>query len=178
MPSLPDRTPGVTRRDFFGSATAASFAAAVMALPARPAVARTESDGFTYEITRSEEAWRAQLSEQEYFVLRDGHTEVPHTSLNAFQMDDGHYTCKGCGLHNFDSKWKVAHFDIGWAFFTQAKPTTILTSIDEDFSGMNTDKAVIECHCRRCSSHIGHILTVKGKTLHCLNGIALVFHAA
>lgn len=166
----------LSRRKFLYSAGAAP--AAVLGGTTQPAFARSTSSGFSYEFTQSEDEWRAQLSEMEYFVLRDGNTEVPHSSLNTFQMDDGHYTCKGCGLENFDSKWKVAQFDIGWTFFSQARPTTVLTSIDESFSGMETENAVIECHCRRCASHLGHILTVKGKTLHCLNGIALVFHAA
>jgi peptide-methionine (R)-S-oxide reductase len=33
----------------------------------------------------------------------------------------------------------------------------------------------IEVHCRRCASHMGHILLVDGKLLHCINGTSLNF---
>lgn len=166
-----------TRRAFLTSASTLPVAA-ILAAPAIPASARTSNNDFTYEITRSDEEWRARLTEQEYAVLRLGRTEVPHTSLNAFQMAEGHYTCKGCDLVNFDSRWKVQHFDLGWAFFSQARPTTVLTSIDDAYGDMADESAAIECHCRRCASHLGHILTVKGTTLHCLNGTSLVFFEA
>ncbi len=34
---------------------------------------------------------------------------------------------------------------------------------------------LIEAHCRRCGSHLGHILNVQGDILHCINGTALTF---
>lgn len=146
---------------------------------AEPATAQ-EGSAFAFEVQRSEAEWRAMLDEQEYFVLREGGTEVPHSSLNAFETREGHYACKGCGLVNFDSRWKVPKFEIGWAFFSQARANTILTSIDESFGGMGGDaaEAAIECHCRRCGSHLGHILLVENAVLHCLNGSAFDFTPA
>jgi len=144
----------LTRRAFLSTASTLPVAT-ILAAPALPASARASNIDFTYEITRSDEAWRSRLTEQEYAVLRLGRTEVPHTSLNAFQMAEGHYSCKGCDLVNFDSQWKVPHFDIGWAFFSQARPTTVLTSIDDAYADMADDSAAIECHCRRCASHLG-----------------------
>jgi peptide-methionine (R)-S-oxide reductase len=42
--------------------------------------------------------------------------------------------------------------------------------------GMNLDiLATIEVHCRRCGSHMGHVLLVEGEILHCINGTSLVF---
>ena len=39
-------------------------------------------------------------------------------------------------------------------------------------------KVMIEAHCRRCGSHLGHILTVDGKLVHCINGASLAFTPA
>ncbi|MEM8822590.1 MAG: hypothetical protein AAGF30_03175 [Pseudomonadota bacterium] len=30
-------------------------------------------------------------------------------------------------------------------------------------------------HCRRCSCHLGHLLIVERRLLHCINGTALNF---
>ncbi|WP_292294965.1 peptide-methionine (R)-S-oxide reductase [Marivita sp.] len=167
------------RRGFLASSVTAPFLAIMAATP-RPAAARVGPTDFEYEITRTETEWRALLSKPEYFVLREGGTEVPHTSLNTFEMSEGEYRCKGCNLVNFDSKWKVPKFDIGWTFFSQARPTTVLTSIDEKGAAaeMADGDALIECHCRRCASHLGHILSIEDQTLFCLNGVALLFEAA
>jgi peptide-methionine (R)-S-oxide reductase len=166
-----------TRRRFL---QAGALAPAALTFGAAAPATAQQGPAFDYEVQRTEADWRAMLTEQEYFVLREGGTEVPHSSLNAFETREGHYACKGCGLVNFDSRWKVPKFEIGWAFFSQARPTTILTSIDESHGGMRGDgpEAAIECHCRRCGSHFGHILLVETAVLHCLNGSAFDFTPA
>lgn len=156
----------------------ASMAIGPKARAAEPAPA---SDAFTYEVTRTDDEWKARLNDLEYFVMRQGGTEPQQSSLLAFERREGSYRCKGCDLTAFDSNWKVPHFDIGWVFFQQARPDTILTGIDTNFGAMGEDgetvepSATIECHCRRCGSHMGHILNVRGEVLHCLNGASLVF---
>lgn len=57
----------------------------------------------------------------------------------------------------------------------------MLMGIDgEPPSGMADDKATatIEVHCRRCGSHMGHVLKVEGQVVHCINGKALDFDPA
>ena len=142
--------------------------------------AAPRGEEFAYEVTRTEAEWRAMLKDDEYFVLRDGGTEVPHTSLFAFESAAGTYTCKGCDLTLYDSEWKVPHPEIGWVFFSQSRENSVMMGVDIKSPyggnmGEPTENAVIEAHCRRCGSHFGHILTVKGKTLHCINGSALKF---
>jgi peptide-methionine (R)-S-oxide reductase len=173
MPSPHPTSP--TRRLFLASAGALPVAA--LASPQDGEAATTGGDDFKYSVTRSDAEWRARLTPLEYEIMREGRTEPRHTSLNAFEERPGTYHCKGCDLPSFDAEWKVSHFDIGWAFFSQARPNAILTGIDQNFSPMadSEPKATIECHCRRCGSHIGHILEVRDKVLHCLNGSALEF---
>lgn len=172
QPSLPHTS---SRRRFI--AGAAALPVATFATAQSAGSATTDSEDFTYAVTRSETDWRARLTPLEYEIMREGRTEPRHTSLYAFEERPGTYHCKGCDLPNFDAEWKVSHFDIGWVFFSQARPNAILTGIDQNFSPMadSEPRATIECHCRRCGSHIGHILDVRDKVLHCLNGSALVF---
>ena len=40
-------------------------------------------------------------------------------------------------------------------------------SIDEIKSAFDIN---IEVHCRRCASHMGHVLLVENHVLHCING--------
>ena len=173
MPQTNEHSP--TRRRILAGA-ALLPASLTLSAPAR--ASEPSSEAFTYEVIRTDAEWRDRLSELEYFVMRQGGTEPQHTSLLAFQKAPGTYACRGCDLTAFESDWKVPHPDIGWVFFSQARPDTILTGIDLNF-GMGDDsteqKATIECHCRRCGSHFGHILDVRGEVLHCLNGTSLVF---
>ena len=177
---MTEHTPkGMTRRKMLatGALLPTSLALGTTARAAEPA---PDSEAFVYEVIRSDGEWKARLNELEFQVMRQGGTEPPHSSLLAFEKREGTYRCKGCDLSSFDSKWKVPHFDIGWVFFSQARPDAILTGIDMNFGMMGGDdgkepSATIECHCRRCGSHIGHILDVRGEVLHCLNGASLVF---
>ena len=177
---MPDKSkPTHTRRALLAVAAAMPASLIFVGRSAAATQNATPPDDFKYEVVRTEAEWHARLSEQEYHILRQGGTEPRQSSLNAFEMRGGTYRCRGCDLTNFDSKWKVPHFDIGWAFFRQARPNTILTSIDETYDGANgKTQSVIECHCRRCGSHSGHILNVRGEVLHCLNGASLVFSEA
>lgn len=168
----------IARRTFLRASVAS---AAALGSIAGTAQAADDGDGFVYEIQRSEDDWRARLAPAEYKILREGDTELPKTSPLWDEARDGIYCCKGCDLTLYDSGWKEP-LDIGWAFFKQSRPDSILMGIDgsEPYGRMgmpdpNRPPALIEAHCRRCGSHLGHILTVKGKTLHCINGAALIF---
>lgn len=170
----------LSRRHLLSASTAALGATLTATIaPNGASAATSETDSFAYEVTRSEQEWRDMLTPAEYQILREGGTEPRQSSLNAFEVRDGVYHCRGCDLPAFTSDWKVAHYDIGWAFFRQAVPNSVLTAIDLNFDQMGDDnQGAIECHCRRCGSHIGHILHVRDEVLHCLNGASLVFKPA
>lgn len=176
---MPSFTP--TRR-----AVLAGSAAALGGITAGSAAraGQTQGDTFQYEVTRTEAEWRERLSDLEYAILRDGRTEGRRSS-EFWQSDaPGTYQCKGCDLTLYESDWKT-NLDIGWVFFHQSCENAILMSIDApsaDHEDMMADpsEAMIEAHCRRCGSHLGHILFVPPAetTLHCINGAALTFTAA
>lgn len=167
-----------TRRSFL-AATTALGAALPFAAAARAAV-QDAGGPFRFEIVRSEAEWRAMLSEQEYEILREKGTEWPGSSALWDDYSAGEFTCRGCDLHVYSSRHR-APIDKGWVFFYHAIPQSVLTGIDTASAysmSADDDRTLIEVHCRRCGSHMGHILRVDAEVVHCINGTSLVFHAA
>ncbi len=155
-----------SRRSFFAMGAAALSVAAL----SRPGTAEG-----TFEVTRTDEEWRAMLSDAQYEVMRNEGTERAGSSPLDKVYDDGTYHCRGCDLALYASETK---FDsgTGWPSFYQSLPDAIATKEDRSFFSTRT-----ECHCRRCGSHLGHIFDdgppPTGKR-HCLNGVSLVFKPA
>ena len=166
----------MNRRTFFSTTGAAALAIGATA-PAK-ASSSVASSSFTYEVTRTEEEWRAMLTEDEYYIMREGGTERKRSSPLWLENTQGSYHCKGCDLKSFDGRWKII-LDKGWVFFFHAEPDAVLMSIDgavPEYGAMaETEKALTEIHCRRCGSHLGHFLKVEGTQTHCMNGASLTF---
>ena len=140
---------------------------------------RPKEADFQYSYTRTDAQWRAQLSDFEYSIMREGKTEPKKTSPLWNEKRPGSYRCKGCDLLAYSSDYKVV-LKKGWVFFRQGEPDSILMGIDlvTSYGGKEKDETVIEVHCRRCASHLGHMLYIKGEIIHCINGTSLNFIAA
>ena len=52
-----------------------------------------------YPVTKSEKDWRAELSEEEFRILRQKGTELPFSGEYNDHYQEGDYLCKGCGNH-------------------------------------------------------------------------------
>ncbi|MEJ6390681.1 peptide-methionine (R)-S-oxide reductase [Gymnodinialimonas ulvae] len=165
------------RRAFLGTAAATALAAPM----AKAHTAPPGSEDFIYEVTRTEEEWRAMLTEDEHRIMRENGTE-PRFSSEFWETEEaGHYHCKGCDLTIYDSAQKTLRL-IGWVFYHHARPNSVLMDIDEWPAQMSETeieevRQVTEVHCRRCGSHLGHYLIVQGEMLHCINGASLTFAA-
>lgn len=159
-----------SRRQFLAST---ALAGTGLALPAAAGSAKTAD--FQYEVTRTDEEWRARLTAEQYGVMREGATELPRNGSLWQDYAPAEFKCRGCDLHVYASDWRV-ELDKGWIFFRHAQPNSILTSIDVvDGDGMGDDvETAIETHCRRCGSHLGHIVIVDGAQLHCINAASLI----
>jgi len=129
----------------------------------------------TFEVTRTDDEWRAMLTPEQYKVMRREGTEWAHSSPLDKNYAAGTYHCRGCDLPLYPSKTK---FDsgTGWPSFWQSLPNAVQTKADNTLFSRRT-----EVHCRRCGSHLGHIFddgpAPTGKR-HCLNGVSLKFVAA
>ena len=126
----------------------------------------------SFEITKSEEAWRSQLSKEQYYVLREHGTERAGTSPLDREKRAGTFHCAACELPLFASETK---FDsgTGWPSFYAPLPNAIGTSEDRAFFMTRT-----EVHCRRCGGHLGHVFEDGPKPTglrYCMNGVAMAF---
>ncbi|WP_295813673.1 peptide-methionine (R)-S-oxide reductase MsrB [uncultured Nitratireductor sp.] len=126
----------------------------------------------TFEITKTDEEWRAILTEQQFAVLREEATERAFTSPLNDEKRAGLFRCAGCELPVYSSEVKYDS-GTGWPSFWEALPDAIGTKPDNSLFTTRT-----ECHCRRCGGHLGHIFDdgppPTGKR-HCINGVAMTF---
>lgn len=129
-------------------------------------------DGKQFEITKSDEEWKKQLTPEQYHVLRKHGTEYAHSSPLDKNYAPGTYHCAGCDLPVFSSETK---FDsgTGWPSFWKPLDNGIGTSEDRSFFMTRT-----EVHCRRCGGHLGHVFDDGPQPTglrYCMNGVALKF---
>jgi peptide-methionine (R)-S-oxide reductase len=156
---------------FSGAAVALLGGTTVLWRMGTPTNARAES----FEVTKTEEEWRALLSDAQYAVLREEDTEPAGTSPLNNEKRKGIFHCAGCDLPLYPSETKYES-GTGWPSFWDSLPGAIGTKEDNSLFMTRT-----EVHCRRCGGHLGHIFDdgppPTGKR-HCLNGLALTFKPA
>ena len=129
--------------------------------------------GATPRVVKSEQEWRAQLSPDEFAVLRQAGTERPFTGEYTDTKTTGVYECRACGAELFRSDTK---FDshCGWpSFFDPADSDAVLLREDRAM-GMKR----IEVLCGSCHSHLGHVFEGEGYPTptdqrYCINSISL-----
>lgn len=121
---------------------------------------------------KSEAEWKAQLSEEEFHVLRKKGTERPHSGTYNIHSKNGTYVCKGCDTPLFESTQKFeAH--CGWPSFDQAIEGTVNYIRDTSHGMIRT-----EIVCTNCNGHLGHVFDdgpTETGVRYCVNSIALNF---
>jgi peptide-methionine (R)-S-oxide reductase len=125
----------------------ASALAAGAAVPLVPAFAQTP----TFEITHTDEEWRALLTDAQYDVLRRRQNETAGSSPLLPERRPGMYHCAGCELPVYSSVYKY-NAGTGWLSFWMSEPDAIRTTIDESQGYPRT-----EILCRRCGGYFGNI---------------------
>ena len=126
----------------------------------------------TFEITKSEVAWRKILTPEQFDVLRKHGTERAGSSPLDKEYSRGTYVCAACELPLFSSETKY-NSGTGWPSFWTPIEGAVRTSKDWTLLIPRT-----EVHCRRCGGHLGHVFNDGPKPTglrYCMNGVALRF---
>ena len=126
-----------------------------------------------YPVTKTEAEWKAQLSELQYYVLREAGTERAWTSKFNSLKEEGTYLCAACDTPLFESKYKYDSGS-GWPSFDREIKGNVAFSVD-----YNIGIARKEEHCATCGGHLGHVFDDGPRQTtgmrHCINGAALKF---
>jgi peptide-methionine (R)-S-oxide reductase len=129
-------------------------------------------------IRKSDEEWKAQLSPEEYHVLREAGTEAPWTGEYVSTKTVGVYHCRACGAELFRSE---AKFDshCGWPSFYQPTESDAVTLLEDRSLGMIRT----EVRCANCDSHLGHVFEGEGYPTptdqrYCINSVSLTLAPA
>lgn len=125
-----------------------------------------------YPIHKSEAEWAAELTPEQFKVLRQHATERPGTSPLNDETRAGTFDCAGCGLPLFDASTKYESCS-GWPSFFAPMGGAVATSEDHTHYMVRT-----EVHCARCGGHLGHVFPdgpLPTGQRFCMNGTALRF---
>jgi len=104
------------------------------------------------KIQKTEQEWRAELTPDQYRILREKGTERAFTGEYDHTFDAGTYRCAGCGTELFSSDAKYDS-GCGWpAFFAPADEAAVEEERDASQGMVRT-----EVLCASCGGHLGHV---------------------
>ena len=134
---------------------------------------QAENKPSNLKVVKTDAQWRAELTPEQYEVLRGKGTERPHTGEYVNNFENGKYVCAACGNVLFGSDSKFAS-DCGWPSFDKAVKGSVIYKTDSSFGMERT-----EVMCASCGGHLGHVFDdgpeeTTGKR-YCTNSVSVKF---
>jgi peptide-methionine (R)-S-oxide reductase len=120
---------------------------------------------------KTDEQWRAELSPEQYHVLRQKGTEAPFTGEYDHVFEPGTYVCAGCGAPLFESETKYDS-GCGWPAFSAPATEDALDEETDTSHGMIRTEVM----CASCGGHLGHVFPDGPRPTglrYCINSAAL-----
>ncbi len=134
---------------------------------------QVENADTNFTVNKTEAEWKAELTPEQFYILREEGTEAPFSSALNDNKKKGTYFCAACDNPVFKSEHK---FDsgTGWPSFDREIKGNVAFSTDNHLGYARTEE-----HCAKCGGHLGHVFDdgpreTTGKR-HCINGDALKF---
>jgi peptide-methionine (R)-S-oxide reductase len=124
------------------------------------------------KVVKSDQAWREELTPEQYAVLRQHGTERPFTGEYVHAKTNGTYHCAACGQALFASDTKFESGS-GWpSFWDVIDKGNVDLRVDTSYGMIRT-----EVLCSRCGSHLGHMFEDGPRDQtglrYCINSAAL-----
>lgn len=104
------------------------------------------------KMVKTEDEWKEQLDEMQYYVTRQKGTERAFTGKYWDTKEVGIYSCICCGTDLFLSDTK---FDsgCGWPSYFKPLDEKVITEHRDTSHGMIRTEVV----CSKCDAHLGHV---------------------
>ncbi|WPG99031.1 Hypothetical protein R9X50_00183600 [Acrodontium crateriforme] len=134
-----------------------------------------ETRKMSYPVQKSESEWQAQLSPEQFRVIREKGTEAPFTGkYDKHAPTTGTYNCAACDAPLYTAKQKFKS-GCGWPAFYDTVPGAVTRHTDKTF-GMERTEIV----CSNCGGHLGHVFKGEGYATptderHCVNSVSINF---
>ena len=128
------------------------------------------------KVEKTDQEWQAELTPEQYRVLREKGTERPFSGEYDHTFEPGAYRCAGCGAELFESGAKYDS-GCGWPAFSAPVEEQ---AVDKD---VDTTHGMIrvEVMCAACGGHLGHVFPdgpAPTGDRYCMNSLALKLHPA